>query len=65
MECLNKKIIELLVDGEIFDYNYISRRMDSIDVCYLCPGYNPDCIKYRPDNIKERFIMYFEGVING
>ena len=63
-ECLNKLVIELLNEGEVFEYNYISRSMDSIDVCNLCPGYNPDCYKYRPSTIAEKFKMYFDGVID-
>jgi hypothetical protein len=62
-QCVNKLVIELLFEGEIFDYNYISRSMNSIDVCNICPGYNQKCNKYRPSTIEEKFRLYLDGVI--
>lgn len=64
VECLNKKIIDLLTEGVIFDYAYLSRRMTSIDTCYTCEGYKPHCRDYIPDGVAERLKMFMDGVID-
>jgi hypothetical protein len=64
IKCLNKKIIDLLTEGVVFDYSYMSHRINDINICYSCKGYKSHCKKYIPDGIAERLRMFMEGVID-